>query len=103
LESIAALSKTRSNPIKNSKNTKTLPPRPPYLACAGTRKQCWPAPCKCAVYAKQQENVMIRKFKAMVVAALIAAAAVPFISAPSHAASYAAEQNYWHVHDDKGW
>jgi hypothetical protein len=69
----------------------------------GPATDAGPAPRKRAVHAKQQENVMIRKFKAMVVAALIAAAAVPFISAPSHADSYAAEQNYWHVHDDKGW
>ena len=46
---------------------------------------------------------MTRKFKAMVAAALIAAAAVPFIPATSQAASYAAEQNYWHKHDDNGW
>ena len=46
---------------------------------------------------------MTRKFKAMVAAALIVAAAVPFIPATSQAASYAAEQNYWHKHDDNGW
>ena len=46
---------------------------------------------------------MTRKFKAMVAAALIAAAAVPFIPATSQADSYAAEQNYWHKHDDNGW
>jgi len=74
--SIAALSKTRSNPIKNSKSAKTLPP-PPYVACAGTSDQRWSAPRK--------------------------RAAVPFIPATSQAASYAAEQNYWHKHDDNGW
>jgi hypothetical protein len=45
---------------------------------------------------------MTRKLKAMVAAALIAAAALPFIPATSQAQS-AAEQNYWHRHDDKGW
>jgi hypothetical protein len=46
---------------------------------------------------------MTRKFKAMVAAALIAAAAVPFIPATSQAGSYAAEQSYWHHNDIKGW
>jgi Spy/CpxP family protein refolding chaperone len=46
---------------------------------------------------------MTRKLKTLIAAALIAAAAVPFIPATSQAGSYAAQQNYWHRHDDKGW
>jgi hypothetical protein len=45
---------------------------------------------------------MIRKFKALMAAALIAAVVVPFIPATSQAGS-AAQANYWHRHDDKGW
>ena len=45
---------------------------------------------------------MLRKFKIAVAATLIAAAAVPFVAAPSYAQS-GSSQSYWHRHDSKGW
>jgi hypothetical protein len=45
---------------------------------------------------------MLHKLRIAIAATLIAAAAVPFVAAPSNAQS-ASSQSYWHRHDIKGW
>jgi type IV secretory pathway VirB2 component (pilin) len=45
---------------------------------------------------------MLHKVRIAIAATLIAAAAMPFVAAPSNAQS-AASQSYWDRHDTKGW